>query len=553
MPTFRRALTTLALVVVSVAVAAGAAVAVDRFGIGPGAFVPLAAAIVVAGTYWRWPAEGLLAFGLFSLLADTLEHWLQLDVLLFDEIGLLLLGGAAISAGHLALARMRAGWLEGAVLVLALAGILSSLFNGVPLVTWLPGLFLLLKGVAFFELVRFMRLTPADAERMGIVVLLLAGIIGGLGVLEWIDQRAFQAALGLPLYEQVRGEVPVIRSIFLHPAQYGWVTAYGSLLCYAVVITRRAWWALPVGVLFNLGTFVSGRRTPLIGVGAAVAVGLVWWSTRLGWRTAFLRLWAPVALLLIVGLLVAAPSFQRLLEVTVEEYVPSLDSAGEIFVAAPRAEVIAVVHPRVALYAGSAAIARDSFPLGGGLGRFGSHLSRQDYSPLYERYGLDQIRLLQPNDPQAATDAFWPMVLGETGFIGATAALVFFVGMAVVLWRNASAAGSRRNRMIALAALFVVVEGLIRSATSSVYVAPPIGYFVLGTAGVALAATSASGSTGGTRNPADRRSGRRKLNDPDLDDSIGGANAAEDRVPNGLVDRDEHHGLPVLGEAGQLQ
>jgi hypothetical protein len=44
--------------------------------------------------------------------------------------------------------------------------------------------------------------------------------------------------------------------------------------------------------------------------------------------------------------------------------------------------------------------------------------------------------------------------------------------------------------MIALAALFVVVEGLIRSATSSVYVAPPIGYFVLGTAGVALAVTS---------------------------------------------------------------
>ncbi|HEX7173447.1 MAG TPA: hypothetical protein VF365_12675 [Candidatus Limnocylindria bacterium] len=490
MPTFRRALTALALVVVSVAVAAGAALAVDRIGIGPSAIVPLAAAIVVAGTYWRWPAEGLLAFGTFSLVADTLEHWLQLDVLLFDEIGLLLLGGVALTAGHLALARVRLGWLEGAILVLAIAGILSSVINGVPIVTWVAGLFLLLKGVAFFELVRFMRLTSADAERMGIVMLLVAGIIGGLGFLEWFDQPAFQAAFRLPLHEQIRGEVPVIRSIFLHPAQYGWLTAYASLLCYAVVITRRSWWALPAGLLFNLGTFVSGRRTPLLGVGAAVAIGLAWWSARLGWRRALVRLWAPVAVLAIVGLLVAAPSFQRLAEVTIEEYVPSLDYAGEILATAPRADVIAAVHPRVALYAGSAAIARDSFPLGGGLGRFGSHLSREDYSPLYTRYGLDQIRLLQPGDPQAATDAFWPMVLGETGLIGAVAALVLFVGMAVVLWKAASADGSRRNRMIALAALLVVVEGLIRSATSSVYVAPPIGYFVLGTAGVALAATS---------------------------------------------------------------
>lgn len=475
----------------AVAGAATAAVAVDRIGFGPAAAVPLAAAIVVACAYWRWPAEGLVAFGSFSLLADTLEHWLLLDLLLFDEIGLLLLGGVALAAGHVVLARVRPGWLEGALLVLAVTAILSSVINGVPIVTWMAGLFLLVKGVAFFELVRFMRISLADAERLGIVMLIMAGTIGALGVVEWLDQGAFQSALGLPLNEQVRGDVPVIRSIFLHPAQFGWITAYASLLCYAAVITRRAWWALPAGLLFNVGTFVSGRRTPLLGVVAAAASGLVWWSARLGWRRAILRLWAPVAVLAAVGLLALAPSFQRLAEVTVKEYVPSLDNAGEIFAASPRAEVIATVHPRVALYAGSVAIARDSFPLGGGVGRFGSHLSREEYSPLYVRYGLDQIRLLRPDDPQAATDAFWPMVLGETGVIGAVAAAAVFIGMVALLWRAASAAEDARARMIALAAMFVCVEGLVRSATSSVYVAPPIAYFVLGTAGVALAATSA--------------------------------------------------------------
>lgn len=496
MPTLRSALSVLVVALATVAGATIVAFAVDRAGVGPPFVVPLMAALVVAGLFWVRPPDGLLAFGLFSLLADTLEHWVGFDVLLFDELGLLLLVGVALSAGHVALARVRPGWLEGAVAILATAGVLSSLLSGVPVIIWMGGLSLLLKGIAFFELVRFMRFSAADAERLGIAMLLVAGIISSLGFWEWLDQGAFQTALGLPLNEQVRGEVPVIRSIFLHPAQYGWITAYASLLCYAAVITRRAWWALPIGLLFNLGTFVSGRRTPLLGVGAALATGLGWWSTRLGWRRAGTHLWAPLGVLAIVGLLVLAPSFQRLAEVTVEEYGPSLEPAGEIFAAAPRAEVIAAVHPRIALYAGSAAIARDFFPFGGGLGRFGSHLSREDYSPLYQRYGMDQIRLLQPSDPQAATDAFWPMVLGETGFVGAVAAVAFFVGMAVVLWRTASAAESPRNRMIALAALFVVVEGLIRSVTSSVYVAPPIGYFVMGTAGIALAATSAPDSSG---------------------------------------------------------
>jgi hypothetical protein len=141
----------------------------------------------------------------------------------------------------------------------------------------------------------------------------------------------------------------------------------------------------------------------------------------------------------------------------------------------------------VALYAGSVAIAIDEFPLGGGLGRFGSHLSRQDYSPLYEQYALDQVPMLGPERAQAATDAFWPMVLGETGAIGLAAALVLFLGISLALWRHASTERSVDRRLILLGALFVSIEGLVRSVTSSVFIAPPIGYFVLGTAAIAFA------------------------------------------------------------------
>lgn len=474
----------------TVAGAAIAALAVDRAGVGPPFVVPLMAALVVAGLFWARPSEGLLAFGLFSLLADTLEHWIGFDVLLFDELGLLLLVASALGSRHVDLGRLRLGWLEGTLIVLVAAAVLSSLVNGVPLLTWAAGLLLLLKGVAFFFLVRLLRITVDQAEQMGVGLLVVAGSIGVMGLIEWINPAAFQTALGLPLYDQARGEVPIVKAIFLHPAQYGWLTAFGSLLCYARFITHRSWWTVPIGLGLNLGTFLSGRRTPLLGVVAAVGAGLAWWTLRLGLRGSLLRLWLPAAGIALVGAVVLAPSVQRLAVVTGAEYGPSLELAGEVLGEEPRADVLAPIHPRIALYAGSIAIARDQFPLGGGIGRFGSHLSREDYSPLYARYGLDQIRLLAADDPSAATDAFWPMVLGETGLIGLVAAAGLFGGMAVALWRTASAATVAGVRTILLAALFVVIEGLVRSATSSVYVAPPIAYFVLGTAGAALAAAA---------------------------------------------------------------
>lgn len=495
-PTIRSALLTLLVALAAVGGAAIAGLVVDRVGVGPPLVVPLVAALIVAGLFWVRPPEGLLAFGLFSLLADTLEHWMGFDVLLFDELGLLLLIGVAAAARRLHLHRLRMGWLEGGLLLLIGAGIASSLVQSVPLATWLAGLFLLLKGIGFFLLVSLLRLTAADVERVGLATLIFAGSIGALGLIEWLDPAAFQSALGLPLYDQVRGDVPIVKAIFLHPAQYGWLTAFGSLLCCARFITHRSWWTVPLALGLALGTFLSGRRTPLLGVAAAVGAGLAWWTRRLGVRASLRPLLLPAAGLAVLAAIVLAPAVHRLVLVTGSEYGPSLELVDEVFAEQPRADVLAPIHPRIALYAGSVAIARDAFPLGGGIGRFGSHLSREDYSPLYARYGLDRVQLLGADDPSAATDAFWPMVLGETGVIGLLAAIAFFGGMAVVLWRAASATAEPALRTILLAALFVIIEGLVRSATSSVYVAPPIAYFVLGTAGAALAAAATTAETG---------------------------------------------------------
>jgi O-antigen ligase len=78
------------------------------------------------------------------------------------------------------------------------------------------------------------------------------------------------------------------------------------------------------------------------------------------------------------------------------------------------------------------------------------------------------------------------MVLGESGVLGLLAALCFFGGTGAALWMATSHATTARRRLIALAGLFVFLEGLVRSATSSVFVAPPIAYFVLGAAALTL-------------------------------------------------------------------
>lgn len=60
--------------------AAAAAVAMDRITELAVPLAPVAAAVVVAAIFaWRCP-EGIVAFGLFALLADTIEYWASIDL-----------------------------------------------------------------------------------------------------------------------------------------------------------------------------------------------------------------------------------------------------------------------------------------------------------------------------------------------------------------------------------------------------------------------------------------------------------------------------------------
>lgn len=65
------------------------------------------------------------------------------------------------------------------------------------------------------------------------------------------------------------------------------------------------------------------------------------------------------------------------------------------------------------------AIAKDHFPLGSGFGTFASHYSGIHYSPLYYLYDLFQVYGLTPANTAYVSDSFWPMVIGQNGYLGA--------------------------------------------------------------------------------------------------------------------------------------
>ena len=83
---------------------------------------------------------------------------------------------------------------------------------------------------------------------------------------------------------------------------------------------------------------------------------------------------------------------------------------------------------RVALNVTSLKIAADHFPFGVGHGTFASPTSRQTHSEVYYQYEIDHIYGLsfERDGGCFMCDTFWPMIIGETGFLGLCLYLLIF-------------------------------------------------------------------------------------------------------------------------------
>lgn len=79
---------------------------------------------------------------------------------------------------------------------------------------------------------------------------------------------------------------------------------------------------------------------------------------------------------------------------------------------------------RSALTRTSFEILKDYFPIGTGFGTYASAQAAEHYSPVYIKYGLYTIHGLSENWTNFGSDTFWPIIIGQTGFIGTICFLV---------------------------------------------------------------------------------------------------------------------------------
>jgi hypothetical protein len=440
-------------------------------------------AVILALTYvWR-PAEALLGTALLMLFSQTYALYLDAPIAPIDEVAV---GLIFLIAGARAASSWRQWmWLprDVAVLLVLVLAVISSLVAGVPIATWAVALVLLGKSFAFLYAVMWTPFRDWEIRGGMWAVASIAAVVLALGWVELIDARGFREALGLNHYPSVRSGIPVVKSLFAHPAPYGWLMAFMALFFYAGFVVTRRWRWLLAAVAFSTGTMLSARRRAILGLLAGVAAGVVESFSRVRRPVAVLREWAPVAVSVVLVFALFSPGLIGLYELTIDRYVTrdQVDpDTGEVL---PEGEGGLSSQARIALYTGSVQVAADHLPLGGGLGRYASWMSRVDYSPLYERYGLSTIKGLEPDNTAFATDTFWPQILGEIGVLGLAAYVAFLVTIALALWREAKRASGPMLRVLRLGAGMVFAQAIVESLASSMFHSPPrvfLLYLVIG-------------------------------------------------------------------------
>lgn len=63
-------------------------------------------------------------------------------------------------------------------------------------------------------------------------------------------------------------------------------------------------------------------------------------------------------------------------------------------------------------------IAKDNFPIGTGFGTYASWVSGESYSNIYYHYNISTTWGLSPDFYEFISDTFWPMIIGQFGFLG---------------------------------------------------------------------------------------------------------------------------------------
>jgi hypothetical protein len=391
---------------------------------------------------------GLLIFLLLQdltvALAGGRASWLGGALQNLDEAGLLVVAGLATVVAWRRRRLQPHPWHWG-VLGFLLAACVSIVANGSGWTAGLVGLLLVSKGYLFALAVDQTELPARDAVRWLGAVCAVVLVVVVFAVPDLLAPVRFRSAIGFDPAVEYRGSLPSVVSLAGHPGGYGWLVTAGFLIALAAVLTGRdRRWLLLAGI-FLLGLFLSFRRKPIIGIAVALLASL---SLRRGRVTA-----RQIAIGAGIALLVLVPSFLLFWPILREGMQGYLGDSA------------VTTQARTALYAGAYLLAKEHFPLGAGVGVFGSYGSIVHYSDIYYRFGFNAIYGMSPAYPNFIQDTFWPQILGETGVLG----LLAYGGAMMLILRDLVRSGratTGRARWMVLAAFLILVETLFESGAA---------------------------------------------------------------------------------------
>lgn len=413
----------------------------------------------------------LICFGVFLLLqgliAENLQEWplLRQSVKYIDE-GITLLAFLFFIAipwltkGQ----RPQKTGIEWLLSLFLLVGIISSVTAQVPLFIAASQFLLYIKGFLFFYILSSIPANNLMLRKYVRSFAYVALLFLVLGFVDIVAPSWFRSVTGNVDYISYRMGIPSVISLFVHPGVFGWFMCFIALYCFAFFIVFGKGSYLLTGLAFSLGCFLSMRAKSLGGLVGGIVAGL---ST------------LPLTKRIEKGLVIAAigicisvpvwPKLYGLYQSTVTGYVKVRDP---------------MLVARNAMYITSVDIAKDYFPFGAGFGRYGGWISAKYYSPIYDEYDLSKVYGMSEKKRSFVCDTFWPMVLGETGFIGLALYAGILLSFVKTLYRQAKNENNKYVKAFQLGTLMVLIESLVESIASPVYAKGPYVYLIFGAIGI---------------------------------------------------------------------
>lgn len=413
--------------------------------LAPLAVVGLTGLAVVVVLFWHRPHLGVLATVVSALLAPQLAGAAGL----LDE-GMILVGATVVTVRRLlrehSLVRFPGiVWFAG----FGLAGVASSLLHDVPTTLWLQGGFLLLKAVLVGHTAAQLRWGDDELARIARAGAVVAVVLVVTGVLNLVLPGPWTALVARSAPE-MHGPVAAIVGPFRLPAAYGRLAVIlaAGVLTYQLVV-RASWRGYALALALSGMSLLTFRVKSFVGLVVATT-GVVLRTAR-PWVVRLVLVALP-ALVLVLG-----PTAWRYVVTDLELYYGGDQSARSL------------------LTAGGLVLAARDFPLGAGLGRYGSAMAAEHYSPEYVGLGFEHVWGLGREDGWGAflLDTQWPALLGETGWLGTACYAIGMLCALALLLRRVAADESPLTRWLRISGACCLVLVLLDSVAASAFSSPP--------------------------------------------------------------------------------